>query len=80
MDKATQKKLIQFSKIIVSFVTIAVTMMCMFSIWLCYQEHNGDGIVRVLDAYMDFAIVAFVSYSLNSISEKAIVNDVFTKE
>ena len=77
MDKKTQKKMIQFSKIIVSSVTVAVTVMCLFSIWLCYQEHNPDGIIKVLDSYMDFAIVAFVSYSVNSISEKAIVNKVF---
>lgn len=79
LDKKTQKKMIQFSKIIVASVTVAVTILCGFSMWLCYQESAPEGIVKVLGHYMDFAIVAFVSYSVNSISEKAIVNNVFTK-
>ena len=79
MDKKTQKKMIQFSKIIVSSVTIAVTVMCAFSIWLCHQEYDSNGVVESLGHYMDFAIIAFVSYSVNSISEKAIVNKVFQR-
>lgn len=79
MDKRTQKKMIQFSKIIVASVTIAVTAMCCFAIWLCHQEYDSDGIVEVLANYLDFAIVAFVSYSVNSISEKAIINKVFQR-
>lgn len=79
MDRKTQKKMIQFSKIIVASVTIAVTAMCCFAIWLCHQEYDSNGIVEVLGHYMDFAIIAFVSYSVNSISEKAIVNKVFNR-
>jgi len=72
--------MIQFSKIIVASVTVAVTIMCCFSIWLCHQEYDSDGIVEVLANYIDFAIIAFVSYSVNSISEKAIVNQVFRRK
>jgi len=71
--------MIQFSKIIVASVTIAVTAMCCFAIWLCHQEYDSSGIVEVLEHYVDYAIIAFVSYSVNSISEKAIVNKVFQK-
>lgn len=71
--------MIQFSKIIVASVTIAVTAMCAFSIWLCHKEFYAEGIVNTLAHYMDFAMVAFVSYSVNSISEKAIINKVFQR-
>lgn len=79
MDKKTQKKMIQFSKIIVAGVTIAVTAMCCFAMWLCHQEADSVGVVDALKHYLDFAVIAFVSYSVNSISEKAIVNRVFSK-
>lgn len=79
MDKSTQKKMIQFSKIIVSGITIAVTVLCCFSIWLCHQEQDSEGVVKALSHYMDFATIAFVSYSVNSISEKAIINRVFNR-
>lgn len=79
LDKKTQKKMIQFSKIIVSGVTIAVTAMCCFAMLLCHQEADSAGIVQALKHYLDFAIIAFVSYSVNSISEKAIVHKVFSK-
>lgn len=71
--------MIQFSKVIVASVTIAVTIMCAFSIWLCHKEYDSAGVVESLGNYIDFATIAFVSYSVNSISEKAIVNKVFNR-
>lgn len=79
MDNKTKKGMIQFSKIIVSSVTFFVTVMCCGAIWLCHMEADSNNIVNIIANYVDFATIAFVSYSINSISEKAIINDVQKK-
>lgn len=79
MDNKTKKNMIQFSKIIVSSLTFFVTVMCCGAIWLCHMEYSSNNIVDIIAHYIDFATVAFVSYSINSISEKAIINGVQNK-
>ena len=63
-------KYVQFSKRIVVAVTIAVTVLCLAALVLCYMGGDTDNVVGVTNAYIGYATVAFVAYSGNSAAEK----------
>lgn len=71
-DRKTVTKYIQFSKRIVAGVTIAVTLIIIAAIALCYSAEDTSSIVGLVGAYCNFALVVFASYSVNAISEKCI--------
>ena len=64
------KKYIQFSKLIVVAVTVAVTVICAAALVLCYLGGDMEQLVGVTNAYIGYATVAFVAYSGNSAAEK----------
>lgn len=69
-DRKTVVKYIQFSKRIVAGISIAITIICCVAIILCYAKGDTDSIVGLVGSYCNFATIAFVSYSVNSVGEK----------
>lgn len=72
MDNKSKTKYVQFSKRVVSIVLFVVSLICFLGMMLCYQYQDSNGMVNMVSKFIDFAMVVFVSYSVNSISEKAI--------
>lgn len=80
LDKTTKKKLIQFSKLVVAFVVIVVSVMCYHGMILTAIRNDMSAVSDIIGKYIDFAKLAFVSYSVNSISEKAIFSKTSTQQ
>ena len=78
MDAGTVKKeekrpIIQFSKIVVVFVTMAVTALCSIAVRLSYKMSDANNMVNAVKAYIEYATIAFVAYSGNSAVEKWLI-------
>jgi len=71
--RAPNRRYVQFSKVIVVAVTVAVTVICGIGMWLCYTLDSTEGIVELGKAYISYAIVAFAAYSGNSAVEKWLI-------
>ena len=69
-----KKPFIQFSKIVVVFVTLAVTMLCTVAVRLSYKMSDASAMVNAVRAYIEYATIAFVAYSGNSAVEKWLVH------
>lgn len=69
-DSKTVRQYIQFSKRVITGVTIAVTIICGGAILLCYEAEDTQSVVGLVTSYTNFATIAFVSYSINSIGDK----------
>lgn len=79
-DKRTITKYIQFSKRVIASITIAATAMCLAAMGLCFFKQDMGDIVGIVKAYLNFATVGFVSYSVNSIGEKFIKSKMIDDE
>lgn len=64
---------VQFSKRIVTAVTIAVTIIAACAIGLCWQGGDMVSLVEVVKAYIGYATLVFAAYSGNSAVEKWLV-------
>ena len=71
--KNGSRHFIQFSKIVVVFVTAAVTALCTAAVRLSYRMSDADNMVNAVKAYIEYATIAFVAYSGNSAVEKWLV-------
>ena len=73
-NQKVTKPYIQFSKLVVIFVTLAVTALCTSAVVLTYKLMDVAQMVNAVRAYIEYATIAFVSYSGNSAVEKWLVN------
>lgn len=69
-----QKRQTQFSKKIVVFVSISVTLICVVSIILMWSVASVQYMADVIKSYITFAMIVFASYSGNSIAQKFILH------
>ena len=72
-NKGEKKPFIQFSKVVVVFVTVAVTGLCTAAVRLAYRMSDAGNMVNAVKAYIEYATIAFVAYSGNSAVEKWLV-------
>ena len=71
--RAPNKRYVQFSKVIIVAVTVAVTVICIGGMLLCYSLADTDAVVELGKAFISYALVAFTAYSGNSAVEKWLV-------
>ena len=69
-EERRKRPFIQFSKIVVVFVTVAVTALCTVAVRLAYKMSDANNMVNAVKAYIEYATIAFVAYSGNSAVEK----------
>ena len=69
-NELEKKRHVQFSKIVVVFVTTAVTALCAATVRMAYKMSDADNMVNAVKAYIEYATIAFVAYSGNSAVEK----------
>ena len=68
-----KERYVQFSKRMVLFVNVAVTVLTAAGMGLCTMRGYMEGVVSVLSSYISFATVCFAAYSGNSMVEKWLV-------
>ena len=68
------KPYVQFSKRMVTFVSVAVTVVCAAGMALAgYMLESAESVVAIVKAYIGYAMVCFAAYSGNSAVEKWLV-------
>ena len=65
-----QKAYVQFSKRIVLLVTIAVTVISLLAVVLCFFRSDTDALISTVRTYINYATIVFAAYSGNSVFEK----------
>ena len=65
-----QKAYVQFSKRIVLLVTIAVTVISLLAMVLCFFRSATEALVTTVRTYINYATSVFAAYSGNSVFEK----------
>ena len=65
-----QKAYVQFSKRIVLLVTIAVTVISLLAMVLCFFRSDTEALVSTVRTYINYATIVFAAYSGNSVFEK----------
>ena len=65
-----QKAYVQFSKRIVLLVTVAVTVISLLAMVLCFFRSDTDALVSTVRTYINYATIVFAAYSGNSVFEK----------
>lgn len=70
-----QKRQTQFSKKIVVFVSLSVTLICVASIILMWSVSSVQYMADIIKSYITFAMIVFASYSGNSIAQKFILHN-----
>ena len=65
-----QKAYVQFSKRIVLLVTIAVTVISLLAVVLCFFRSDTEALVSTVRTYINYATIVFAAYSGNSVFEK----------
>ncbi len=65
-----QKAYVQFSKRIVLLVTIAVTVISLLAMVLCFFRSDTEALISTVRTYINYATIVFAAYSGNSVFEK----------
>lgn len=65
-----QKAYVQFSKRIVLLVTIAVTVISLLAVVLCFFRSDTDALISTVRTYINYVTIVFAAYSGNSVFEK----------
>ena len=65
-----QKAYVQFSKRIVLLVTIAVTLISLLAMVLCFFRNDTEALVSTVRTYINYATIVFAAYSGNAVFEK----------
>lgn len=65
-----KKAYVQFSKQMVVFVSVCVTVLSLLGIVLCAVYEQVEHVAEILRAYIGYATICFVAYSGNSMAEK----------
>lgn len=73
MTAKKTKAYIQFSKKMVVFVNIAVTVITVLAMIFCFIMESMTVIQHIVEAYIGFATVCFAAYSGNSAIEKWLI-------
>lgn len=70
----SKKQHVQFSKRMVVFVSLAVTVVTVGALLLCgFYLRSADGTVSLVQSYIGYATICFVAYSGNSAVEKWLI-------
>ena len=67
------KKYVQFSKRMVVFVCIGVTIITLAAMILCHPSSDTSNLAEIVKSYVGFATICFAAYSGNSAIEKWLV-------
>ena len=65
-----QKAYVQFSKRIVLLVTVAVTVISLLAVVLCFFRSDTEALISTVRTYINYATIVFAAYSGNSVFEK----------
>lgn len=68
-----KKPYVQFSKQMVVFVSVSVTVLAVFGMVVCTLYGQLSFLTQILESYIGYATICFAAYSGNSAIEKYLI-------